>query len=96
MESWVLQAVDLYCTAVSSLGRELAQLDSPSRGMTKLLGYLTHYVASPAFSELVSGSQQVHEARCTSPGQTTATTSAWSSQRSRPAVEAEVERAPTA
>jgi len=60
-ESWFVDAVDLYCGAVSSLARELAQLELRSRGMRGLRGYLAEHVASRAFTGLVSGSQQVHQ-----------------------------------
>ena len=50
-QAWFLDAVGLYCEAVSTLGSELAESDPASRGFRALCDYLAGYVASEALQD---------------------------------------------
>ena len=51
---WFLDAVVIYCRAVSSLGQKLGTLPVASRGLLAFRDYLTAYIASPHFTRLAS------------------------------------------
>ena len=51
-QSWLLAALDDYCTAVSRLGADLAGVDLLSAGLRKLSAYVSEYVHSRAFKAL--------------------------------------------
>ncbi len=61
-ESWFLDAVSLYCDAVTSLSERLARGRLSSRGMLGLRSYLASYVVSAAFTSLVSDVRRVRQA----------------------------------
>jgi DNA mismatch repair protein MutS len=51
-ESWFLDAVELYCDAVTALAGELAHLGVESHGFRGLARYMSDYVGSAAFARL--------------------------------------------
>jgi DNA mismatch repair protein MutS len=51
-ERWFLDAVGIYCDAVSTLQHDLASLDIHSRGLLAFRRYLSEYVCSPTFTSL--------------------------------------------
>ncbi len=58
-ERWFLDAVQIYCDAVSSLAEELASLDLRSRGFAAFREYLTGYIGSGAFTALAAETQKL-------------------------------------
>jgi len=61
-ERWFLDAVDLYCDAVGVLARDLAEAEPRSSGFIGLRGYLTSYIDSPGFTQLVDETRQLKAA----------------------------------
>jgi DNA mismatch repair protein MutS len=61
-ERWFLDAVAIYCDAVSSLARALHELDLSSRGFLGLRDYVESYAASERFSSLAAEARAVGEA----------------------------------
>jgi len=53
-ERWFLDATEIYCEAVESLGQELRRLKLTSRGMIAFREYLMEYVGSAAFHKLAT------------------------------------------
>jgi DNA mismatch repair protein MutS len=53
-QSWFLDAVDVYCTAVTELSHNLMHEQIDSRGFRSLRGYLASYVESDNFHDLAS------------------------------------------
>jgi DNA mismatch repair protein MutS len=53
-ESWFLDAVTIYCDAVSTLAEELTPLDVTSRGFQAFREYLADYTASDGFTSLAA------------------------------------------
>src|SRR6266511_3178539 len=53
-ESWFLDAVEIYCDAVTSLVRDLSGVDLKSRGFCAFLDFLTDYVHSDRFTSLMA------------------------------------------
>ncbi|HSM55218.1 MAG TPA: hypothetical protein VK879_03605 [Candidatus Sulfomarinibacteraceae bacterium] len=53
-QGWFLDAVDIYCEAVSTLAQALTDSTLQSRGFLQFRDYLTHYVASDHFTSLVA------------------------------------------
>jgi DNA mismatch repair protein MutS len=53
-ESWLLDAVEIYCYAVTTLLRDLSLLELESRGFLAFRDYLRAYVHSDSFASLVS------------------------------------------
>ena len=49
---WILDAADLYCTAVANLSRQLADASIASRAFLEFRDSLAGYAASPAFNDL--------------------------------------------
>jgi DNA mismatch repair protein MutS len=60
-ERWYLDAVDIYCQAVSSLTDDMARLDVSSRGLLAFREYLSSYTASADFPSLVSATRKVYD-----------------------------------
>ena len=58
---WFLEAVDLYCAAVSSFLERLAPLELGSRGFITLRDYLLAYSTSDQFAALVSDTQVLRD-----------------------------------
>jgi DNA mismatch repair protein MutS len=58
-ESWFLDAVGIYCDAVTSLAGDLARLTVASRGFRGLGAYLTGYVESAAFTALAAQTREL-------------------------------------
>ncbi len=52
-QRWFLDAVDIYCDAVSCLADRLSRTELASRGLTAFRDYVTRHVASDAFTSLV-------------------------------------------
>jgi len=52
-EGWFLEAVELYCDAVSCLVHDLSLVDLKSRGLLAFRDFLTNYAESPQFTSLL-------------------------------------------
>lgn len=61
-EAWFLDAVEIYCDAVTSLAEDLASPEVESRGLKAFREYLADYAASGDFTGLVAETRQVKEA----------------------------------
>jgi DNA mismatch repair protein MutS len=61
-ERWFLDAVGIYCHAVSALADELAVLDVESSGLLAFRDYLTGYTRSDAFTALASETRALDDA----------------------------------
>jgi len=59
-QSLFLDAVDIYCQAVTTLAQELSVLEVGSRGILALREHLAHYIASDVFTSL-AGETQAHK-----------------------------------
>ena len=57
-ERWFLDAVDIYCSAISRLGRDLTLTDPRSRGFLAFRDYLTSYTESSDFGSLLAETQK--------------------------------------
>jgi len=60
-ESWFLDAVDIYCDAVSSLAEELTLLDLTSRGLQAFREYLADYTASDGFTSVAAETSKLKD-----------------------------------
>ncbi len=60
-ERWFLDAVEIYCDAVSSLARDLTLLEVNSRGFQALREYLTSYITSGDFMSLVAETRKLND-----------------------------------
>jgi DNA mismatch repair ATPase MutS len=58
-QSWFLHAVDTYCSAVRRLARDITIAGPRSRGFVALVGYLTNYTESSAFTSLVTETEKL-------------------------------------
>jgi DNA mismatch repair ATPase MutS len=58
-QGWFLDAVDLYCGAVSRLAHDLTLTDLSSRGLLAFRQYLTKYAESDDFTSLVAETQKL-------------------------------------
>jgi DNA mismatch repair ATPase MutS len=58
-KGWFLEAVLVYCDAVTELGRNLDQAEITSRGFLAFREYVTHYVHSSGFQSLQTEAQEV-------------------------------------
>ena len=58
-ERWFLDAVAIYCDAISSLARALVDLDLSSPGFQGLSDYVTSYTASERFTSLAAETRSV-------------------------------------
>ncbi len=58
-QSWFLDAVDIYCGAVSCLARHLTLTDLRSRGFQAFREYLTSYTGSGEFVSLVADTRKL-------------------------------------
>jgi DNA mismatch repair protein MutS len=58
-ERWFLDAVAIYCDAISSLQRALVDLDLSSPGLRGLSDYVTTYTASERFTSLAAETRSV-------------------------------------
>jgi hypothetical protein len=61
-EGWLLDAAAIYCDAVQSLAGYLASAQISSRGLLAFREYLASYVASAAFTALVSDTREQKDA----------------------------------
>jgi len=61
-KGWILEAALVYCDAVTTLARHLANAPLHSRGLLAFREYLERYVQSPAFRSLATESRQVKDA----------------------------------
>jgi DNA mismatch repair protein MutS len=61
-QAWFLDAVEIYCEAVSALAGELTSLEIGSRGLHGLCEYLSEYAASERFTSLTAETQALKEA----------------------------------
>jgi DNA mismatch repair protein MutS len=61
-ERWFLDAVEIYCDAVSTLTEELTRLDVQSRGFLAFREYLTNYTESDSFTALAGETQNLQDA----------------------------------
>jgi len=59
MERHFLGAVEVYCEAVDRLRQDLCALGPKSRGLRAFCEYLTDYVASPSFHDLVAETEKL-------------------------------------
>ncbi len=62
---WFVEAVDVYCDAVTGLARDLAQAELTSRGLLAFREYLNNYVNSDAFTTLQADIRQLKAALAT-------------------------------
>jgi DNA mismatch repair ATPase MutS len=60
-ESWFLDAVEIYCDAVSSLAEELTLLEVTSRGFQAFREYLADYTASDGFKSLAAETHKLKD-----------------------------------
>ncbi len=60
-ERWFLDAVEIYCDAVSSLAEELTRLDVQSRGFLAFREYLTDYIKADGFTALAAETQKLQD-----------------------------------
>jgi DNA mismatch repair protein MutS len=60
-ERWFLDAVAIYCDAIASLQRALADLELTSRGFQSLSDYVTSYEASERFTSLAAEARSVRD-----------------------------------
>ena len=60
-QAWFLDAVEIYCQAVSSLAEELGGLDVTSGGLQGLRDYLAGYAASGRFTSLAAQTRALKE-----------------------------------
>jgi len=58
-EGWFLEAVDIYCRAVSGLVHDLNLADLKSRGLLAFREYLTHYANSERFTSLLAETEKL-------------------------------------
>lgn len=58
-ESWFLDAVEIYCEAVTCLARDLTLVDLKSTGFLAFREYLAKYVESESFTSLLSGTKKL-------------------------------------
>ncbi len=58
-ESWFLDAVEIYCDAVSCLAADLGRGDLKSRGFLAFRDYVAGYVASDRFTALVAETKEL-------------------------------------
>jgi DNA mismatch repair protein MutS len=58
-ELWHLDAVDIYCDAVSSLSRDLGFADLQSSGLRTIHEYLRNYIGSARFESLLAESKKL-------------------------------------
>ena len=61
-QAWFLDAAGVYCDAVRSLARELAECQVTSRGFRRLSAFLAEYVSSDRFSSLASETMALKDA----------------------------------
>jgi DNA mismatch repair protein MutS len=61
-ERWFLDAVRIYCDAVSSLAEDLLRLELTSRGFQAFRDYLTDYAASDGFTSLAHETRALGDA----------------------------------
>jgi len=57
--SWFLDAVEIYCDAVSCLRKTLASANLESRGLSSFREYLNNYISSDSFNSLLSGMKEL-------------------------------------
>jgi DNA mismatch repair protein MutS len=58
-EGWFLEALKIYCEAVTCLLHDLAPADLNSRGLLAFRKYLTNYAASPCFRSLMMETEKL-------------------------------------
>jgi hypothetical protein len=61
-ERWFLDAVDIYCDAVSRLVHDLSGADLGARGLRAFRRYVTEYVSSGPFTSLVGQTKELETA----------------------------------
>jgi DNA mismatch repair ATPase MutS len=60
-QSWFLDAVDTYCNAVKRLSHDLMFTELHSSGFCNLCGYLSRYIESREFEDLVADTQKLKD-----------------------------------
>jgi DNA mismatch repair ATPase MutS len=60
-ERWFVDAVEIYCDAVSALTEKLDRLDVQSRGFLAFRAYLTNYTESDGFTALAGETQKLQD-----------------------------------
>lgn len=58
-EGWLLEAVDVYCRAVTRLAHDLSLADLRSRGLSVLRDHLTSYTESTSFKSLIEKTKKL-------------------------------------
>jgi DNA mismatch repair ATPase MutS len=61
-KGWILEAVLIYCDAVTTLSLDLGSVDLKSRGLLAFREYVTHYVHSQEFQSFTADAKQVKKA----------------------------------
>jgi hypothetical protein len=58
-EAWFVDAVDIYCAAVTSLLRDLSLVDLKSRGFSAFRDYLSKYTQADGFTSLLAETKKL-------------------------------------
>jgi len=58
-ESWFLDAVEMYCEAVTSLANDLSRVELKSQGFLAFRKYLAYYISSGGFKSLLAQKEQI-------------------------------------
>jgi DNA mismatch repair protein MutS len=58
-QSWILDAVEIYCDGAKALAKDLAQAAIKSRGLLGFREYLNGYIASDRFTSLLAETRQL-------------------------------------
>ena len=58
-QAWFLDAVEIYCDAITAFAESLSQLAINSRGLLRFRNYLTGYVGSALFTSLSAEAQRL-------------------------------------
>jgi len=64
-QAWFLDAVELYCRAITSLAHALSAKEPSSRGLQRLRDYLAQYAGSNRFNSLATGATELKAALAT-------------------------------
>jgi DNA mismatch repair ATPase MutS len=58
-EGWFLEAVTIYCDAITGLAHNLSQANLRSKGLSAFRGYLLSYISSEKFTSLLSETEKM-------------------------------------
>ncbi|MBF6558764.1 MAG: DNA mismatch repair protein MutS [Candidatus Binataceae bacterium] len=63
-ERWFLDAMNVYCDAVTRLVHDLSHTELTSRGLIAFREYMTRYAASESFASLLKETKEIHAEIC--------------------------------